>query len=549
MICNIVGSRAGQSVNEFDYIIVGAGSAGCVIANRLSASGKHSVLVVEAGGSDQRFFVQTPIGYGKTYYDKNVNWKYTTEPVPGLANQPSYWPRGRVLGGSSSINAMVYVRGHPLDYNDWAQHAPGWSWDKIEPLFKRMEDWSGAENQYRGHGGPLSVYNTIDEVHPLCAKYLQAATELQIPFNPDYNAASMEGSALYQITTRNGLRASASRCYLRPALNRRNLTLLTKAQVMRINFDGTRATGIIYQHKGKPVTAKAYKEIIICGGAINSPQVLQLSGIGPQSLLKQHGIEVTHHNAEVGRNLQDHLGADMVCRSRVPTLNQTLRPWFGRLKVGLQFLLTRKGPLSLSLNQGGGFVRLLDDSDRPDTQLYFSPLSYTRAPVGTRPLIKPDPFPGFLLGYNPCKPTSKGTLKIRSADPFEAPELQPNYLSTDYDRNLMLKGMRLMRDIAATPTMSNIIAEEIYPSRELQADDQLHEFIAQKSWTVFHQCGTCRMGSNASQSVVDETLKVHGVSQLRVADASVFPTIPTGNTNAPSMMVGEKASDLILADA
>ncbi len=536
-------------MNEFDYIVVGAGSAGCVIANRLSASGKHSVLVVEAGGSDRRFFVQMPIGYGKTYYDKNVNWKYTTEPVPGLNNQPSYWPRGRVLGGSSSINAMVYVRGHPLDYDDWARHAPGWSWDKVAPVFKRMEDWSGAETEYRGHGGPLSVYNTMDEVHPLCADYLQATTELQIPFNTDYNAATMEGSALYQITTRDGLRASASRCYLHPALNRKNLTLLTKAQVMRINFEGKQATGITYQYKGKPVTARAYKEVIICGGAINSPQLLQLSGIGPKSLLKQHGIEVTHHNNEVGRNLQDHLGADMVCRSKVPTLNQTLRPWFGRLKVGLQFLLKRKGPLSLSLNQGGGFVRLRDDSDRPDTQLYFSPLSYTRAPVGTRPLIKPDPFPGFLLGYNPCKPTSKGTLKIRSADPFEAPEMQPNYLSTEYDRDLMLKGMQLMRDIAATPTMSNIIAEEIYPGRELQSDEQLHEFIAQKSWTVFHQCGTCRMGSNASQSVVDETLKVHGVSHLRVADASVFPTIPTGNTNAPSVMVGEKASDLILADA
>ncbi len=544
-------SVVGQAshLNEFDYIIVGAGSAGCVIANRLSANGKHSVLIVEAGGSDNRFFVQMPIGYGKTYYDNNVNWKYTTEPVPGLANQPSYWPRGRVLGGSSSINAMVYVRGHPLDYDDWAQQAPGWSWENIAPLFSRMEDWSGVDNKYRGHGGPLSVYNTIDEVHPLCAQYLQATSELQIPFNPDYNAASMDGAALYQITTRDGLRASASRCYLKPALARSNLQLITHAHVMKIDFDGSRACGITYRHNNKDSTARAFKEVIVCGGAINSPQLLQLSGIGPQGLLKSHAIPVRHDSPQVGENLQDHLGADMVCRSRLPTLNQQLRPWLGRLKVGLQFLLKRKGPLSLSLNQGGGFVRLNEDSDRPDTQLYFSPLSYTRAPVGTRPLIKPDPFPGFLLGYNPCKPTSKGTLKIRSSDPFEAPVMQPNYLSTDYDRDLMLKGMRLMRDIAATPTMSDLIAEEIYPGTDVQSDDELQEFIAHKAWTVFHQCGTCRMGQTPQSAVVDPALRVYGVNGLRVADASIFPTIPTGNTNAPSIMVGEKASDLILADA
>jgi len=536
-------------VNEFDYIVIGAGSAGCVIANRLSANGKFSVLLLEAGGTDKRFFVQMPIGYGKTYYDDTVNWKYTTEPVPGLANQPSYWPRGKVLGGSSSINAMVYVRGHPLDYDDWSNDAPGWAWSDVEPVFKRMENWSGGGNQHRGSDGPLSVYNTMDEVHELCAHYLKAAGEVQIPFNPDYNAASMEGASLYQITTRAGLRASSSRCYLHPALKRENLRLITKAHVTKINFEGGRATGVTYWHNNKSHTARAFSEVVLCGGAINSPQLLQLSGVGPADHLQQLGIEVKHNATAVGKNLQDHLGADLVCRARVPTLNQVLRPWFGRIKVGLQFLLRRKGPLSLSLNQGGGFVRLLNDSDRPDTQLYFSPLSYTRAPVGTRPLIRPDKFPGFLLGFNPCKPTSKGTLKIRSADPFEAPEMHPNYLSTEYDRKLMLEGMRLMRKISSTPTMSRIIAEEIYPGSDVQTDDELMDFIASKSWTVFHQCGTCRMGSNAASTVVDNKLKVHGVAGLRVADASIFPSIPTGNTNAPSIMVGEKASDLILADA
>ncbi len=528
--------------------MVGAGSAGSVIADRLSNSGKHSVLILEAGGSDRRFYVQMPIGYGKTYYDKQVNWKYTTEPEPGLDNKPSYWPRGKVLGGSSSINAMVYVRGHPLDYDDWGRDAPGWEWKNIAPIFKRMEDWSGGADDYRGAGGPLSVYDTKDEVHPLCKHYLDATTQYQIPTNPDYNGQSMEGASLYQITTRNGLRASAARCYLRPALKRPNLTLKTNAHVMRVTFEGSRASGVVFRHRAKDQQVRANREVILCGGAINSPQLLQLSGIGPAPLLKNHGINVVSHSPQTGQNLQDHLGADMVCESHLPSLNQQLRPWLGRLKVGLQFLLFRNGPLTLSLNQAGGFIKLDPDADRPDIQLYFSPLSYTRAPVGTRPLITPDKFPGFLLGYNPCKPTSTGSLEIRSADPFSAPKMQPNYLSTDYDRDIMLKGLRLMRNLAGTPAMSKLINKELYPGTAVQTDEQMHAFIRQNAWTVFHQCGTCRMGVNKNTSVVDAELKVHGVSGLRVADASIFPTIPTGNTNAPSMMVGEKASDLILQE-
>lgn len=519
-----------------------------MIANRLSESGKHSVLVLEAGGSDRRFYVQMPIGYGKTYYDETVNWKYTTEPDAGLNNRKSYWPRGKVLGGSSSINAMVYVRGHPLDYDDWADEAPGWEWRNIEPIFKRMESWSGDASEHRGTDGPLTVYDPKAEVHDLCAHYLDAATQLQIPFNPDYNAQSMEGASIYQITTKDGLRASAARCYLRPALKRKNLTLKTTANVQRITFDGQRASGVFYRHKGAEHMATANKEVILCGGAINSPQLLQLSGIGPAALLKNFGIDVLHDSTQVGQNLQDHLGADLLCRSRLPSLNQQLRPWTGRLKVGLQFLLLRKGPLTLSVNQGGGFVRLNPDSDRPDIQLYFSPLSYTRAPAGTRPLIAPDPFPGFLMGYNPCKPTSKGSLEIQSADASVAPKMQPNYLSTDYDRDIMLKGLHLMRKLSATPAMSKLIEEEIYPGTDVQSDRDLYRFIQQNAWTVFHQCGTCRMGNNAATSVVDATLKVHGVSGLRVADASIFPSIPTGNTNAPSIMVGEKASELIQQD-
>ncbi len=532
----------------FDYIIVGAGSAGSVLANKLSASGRDSVLLLEAGPNDNRFFVRMPLGYGKVYYDEKVNWKYQTEPVDALSNRPSYWPRGKVLGGSSSINAMVYVRGHPNDYQEWSNVASGWAWSNVEPVFKAMEDWSGGSNRYRGTGGPLSVHDISADAHPLCQSYLKAAQECQIPFNPDYNAESMEGAALYQINTRNGLRASSSVCYLHPAMHRPNLSVKTEAQVTGIGFKDKVASGVSYQIGGTHNVVKARREIILCAGAINTPQLLQLSGIGPAPLLRNLGIDVVHDSPLVGRNLQDHLGADLVCRTNVDSLNQQLRPWSGRLKAGLQFLLRRSGPLTLSLNQAGGFVSLGKSSTTPDLQLYFSPVSYTRAPVGTRPLIKPDPFPGFLIGFNPCKPSSKGHLEIQSADPLVAPRLVPNYLDTQADQDLMLKGMRLMRQLTAAPALKAVIEEELLPGDQYSSDEQLMRAVRDNAWTVFHQCGTCKMGDDDSTSVVDAKLNVHGVKGLRVADASVFPTIPTGNTNAPAIMVGERAASFILED-
>ncbi len=533
---------------NFDFVIVGGGSAGAVLANKLSESGRDSVLLLEAGPDDQRFYVRMPLGYGKVYYDERVNWKYETEPVPALNHRPSYWPRGRVLGGSSSINAMVYVRGHPNDYEEWSDVASGWDWSAVEPVFKRMEDWAGKSAPSRGTGGPLSVHDITNDAHPLCDIYLQAAEQCQIPFNSDYNSGSMQGSALYQITTRNGLRASSSTCYLRPVLGRHNLTVLTGAHATKILFDKKTAVGVRYHHHGKLRCVKARREIIISAGAINSPQLLQLSGIGPSTLLKEHDIAIVHEASAVGRHLQDHLGADVVCRTNVDSLNQDLRPLSGKLKVGLEFLLKRTGPLTLSLNQAGGFVSTSEHSTTPDLQLYFSPVSYTRAPVGTRPLINPDPFPGFLLGYNPCKPTSKGYLEIQSADPFQAPKLVPNYLDTQHDKALMLEGMHLMRKLTGAPALKEVVEEEILPGAQVSSDDALVEYIKNNAWTVFHQCGTCRMGDDASRSVVDARLRVHGVEALRVADASIFPTIPTGNTNAPSIMVGERAADFILQD-
>jgi choline dehydrogenase len=543
------GKGQGQDVQDFDYVIVGAGSAGSVLANRLSGDARNRVLLLEAGGSDLTFWVQVPIGYGKVYYDERVNWKYTTEPDLNRNGNRSYWPRGKVLGGSSSINAMVYVRGHPSDYAEWNSVAPGWGWDDVAPVFKRMEDWDGPANPLRGTGGPLHVHDVTQDVHPLTRMYLQAAEQAGYPTNPDYNASDMEGAALYQITTKGGLRASAARAYLRPAMKRANLRVETRAHVTRVIFEGRRAVGVEYVQNGRTLTARARAEVILSGGAINSPQLLQLSGIGPGAVLQRHGVAVLHDAPHVGRNLSDHLGADALYRARVPSLNQELNPLMGKLWAGLRYVLTRKGPLSLSLNQGGGFIRLMEGATRPDLQLYFSPVSYTRAPVGTRPLMNPDPFPGFLLGFNPCKPTSTGYLQICSPDPFAAPEMHTNYLDTDYDRAVMLAGYRLMRKIARTPAMAAVIEDEITPGWDVDSDEALADVIREKSWTVFHQCGTCRMGADPAQSVVDARLRVHGVDGLRVADAAIFPTIPSGNTNAPAIMVGEKASDLILEDA
>jgi choline dehydrogenase len=535
---------------EFDYIIIGAGSAGSVLADRLSASGRHRVLVLEAGGSDLNFWIRMPIGYGKIYYDARVNWKYLTEPEEALGGKRSYWPRGKVLGGSSSINALVYARGHPGDFDDWAADgATGWGWDSVAPYFKRMEDWEGGADERRGAGGPLPVADIRGDVHPLCRTYLQAAREAHLPITEDYNGVQMEGASIYQITTKGGLRASTARCYLKPAMKRANVKVLTRAHVTRVLFEDGRALGVAFVRNGKTQVARARGEVIVSGGAINSPQLLQLSGIGPGEVLQPLGIETRRHAPAVGRNLQDHLGLDMLYRSTVPTLNQVLGPWWGKLRVGLQFLLLRRGPLTLSINQAGGFLRSRPELARPNLQLYFSPVSYTRAPEGTRPMMSPDPFPGFLLGFSACRPTSRGSIRIRSADPFAAPQIRPNYLSTEEDRMAMLEGAHFIRRLAETPALRAVTEAEIIPGPEAKGDEAMRAHIRDNAWTVFHASCTCRMGTDPETSTVDPRLRVHGVEGLRVVDASVFPCVTSGNINAPTIMVAERAADLILEDA
>lgn len=534
----------------FDFIIVGAGSAGCVLANRLSADPSVRVLLLEAGGSDFNFWIRMPIGYGKTFYHPKLNWRYQTEPDAGIGDRPAYWPRGRVIGGSSSINAMVYVRGQHADFDAWAALGnPGWSASDVLPVYKRMEDNLNGGDHWRGTGGPLTITNMSGSVHPLADDYLKAAAAAGIPVNPDYNGATQEGASIYQVTTRKGLRCSSADAYLHPVRRRKNLEVRTNAHVTRIVVESGRAVGVEYVKGGVKTAVRAAREVVLSAGAVNSPQILMLSGIGDAIQLSALGIAPAHHAPMVGRNLQDHLGFDYIYESSRPTLNDVLRPWWGRLGVGLQYVLTRKGPLSLSVNQAGGFVRSRPDRPRPDIQLYFSPLSYTRAIPGKRALMRTDLFSGFMLGISNCHPKSRGEIALRSADPFAAPLIRPNYLCEESDLAELVDGARILRRIAAMQPLAGVIRREIVPGPAVESDEEMAADIRARSGSVFHACGTCAMGPDPDRSVVDPRLRVHGIKGLRVVDASIFPLIPSGNINAPSIMVGERGSDFILEDA
>jgi choline dehydrogenase len=537
-------------VETFDYIIVGAGSAGCVLANRLTADGRHKVLVLEAGGTDRKFRLRTPIGYGKSFYNPELNWMYRTEPEATLAGRAGYWPRGRVLGGSSTINAMVFVRGHPADFDAWAEAGnSGWGWRDVLPYFRRLERCSRGPSEWRGAQGPLAVQQVTRQLHPLCATFVRAGREAGFVHNDDFNGRQQEGIGDYEITTRDGCRESASTAYLRPAMKRGNLSVRTGTIVERIVFDGMRAIGVDFRADGSAQSVRARREVIASAGSIASPALLQRSGIGPAALLQSLEIPVVRANAAVGRNLHDHLCIDYLFRSRLPTLNNVFGSWRGKLGAGLQYVLTRRGPLSLSVNQAGGFVRTQAFLKRPNLQLYFSPLSYLRATPGVRALLKPDPYPGFLLSAQPCRPLSRGWLEARSRDANDAPRIVPQSLSEEHDLEELLEGARLLRTLAATPAFSGVVAEELSPGAGVQSRAELIDDIRQRASSVFHPVGTCRMGPDPEKAVVDPTLKVHGIEGLRVVDASVMPSITSGNTNAPVLMVAERASDLILADA
>ncbi len=458
---------------------------------------------------------------------------------------------GRVVGGSSSINALVYCRGLPQDFDDWRDAgAPGWGWSDVEPVFSAIEgriDRAGLETGV----GPLAVADVADEAHPIKSRFFAAALELGLLATEDFNGPAPEGVGVYAITRRRGLRCSAADAFLRPALKRKNVALKTRAQVARIVITDGRATGVEYEMGGTMATARARFSVILSAGAIGSPQLLQLSGIGPSDLLRSHATEViVADSPAVGGYLQDHLAVSYRYKSREPTLNDELSSWSGRLRAGLRYVLTRDGPLSLSVNQCGGFVRSRPEAPVPDLQLYFNPFTYSTAADDRRGGVEiPDPFSGFLLSYQPSRPTSRGRVDIASPDWRRPPRIQPNSLSTSKDVEDVVAGGRLLRDLTRTRAMQALIAESLGPAIEEMDDAALLADFRGRCSTVFHPVGTCRMGKSPRDSVVDASLKVHSVAGLRIADASVFPSITSGNTNAPTIMVGYKAAEIILRAA
>jgi len=532
-----------------DFIIVGAGSAGCVLAERLSASGRHRVLVLEAGGSDRRFFVQMPLGYGKTFFDPSLNWMYRAEPDPGLAGNADYWPRGRVLGGSSSINAMVWVRGAREDYDHWRDLGnPDWGFDDMLPAFKAVEAAVVGEDRHRGRNGPVHLTVPERTIHPLTRLWFETARNLGLPLNQDFNGDSQEGVGLFEFSIHKGRRLSAARAFLRPAMRRPNLRVVTGAHVTRINFDGTHAIGVDYVRGGTAVSVRAGREVILSGGSVNSPQLLQLSGIGPAAHLAGLGIDVRGDNKNVGANLEDHIGINYTYRANRPTLNQELRPWWGKLAAGMRYILLRSGPLSASLNQAGGFFRTDPGQSRPNMQLYFQAFSTVIPRLGERPILTPDPWPGFSIGLSNCRPKSRGEITIRSADPMAPPKIVAHALSHPDDVQEMLEAGKFIRRMAATRPIADAIVEELLPGARVVDDHALIDDFRRRSGTVYHPVATCRMGPDPFTSVVDSRLRVHGFSGLRVADCSVFPAIITGNTNAAAIATGWRAAGMVMED-
>src|SRR6476661_1649846 len=528
---------------EFDYVIVGAGSAGCVLANRLTADGKHSVLLLEAGPKDTNLWIHVPLGYGKLFKAKTVNWMYQTEPEPGLDGRSIFQPRGKVLGGSSSINGLLYVRGQHEDYDRWRQRGnSGWGYDDVLPYFKKAENQQRGADDYHGGDGPLPV-SDLGHPDPLSAAFITAAAESGLPLNPDFNGASQEGAGFFQTTTRHGRRASAAVAYLRPAKGRKNLHVETSALAQRIVFDGRRAVAVEYRRAGALRTVRARKEILVCGGAYNSPQLLQLSGIGPAELLRKHGIDVVLDAPGVGHDLQDHMQVRIVmrCAKRI-TLNDIVNHPLRRILAGARYAAFRKGPLTIAAGTSGAFFKTDPRLATPDIQIHFLPFSTDK--MGE----KLHSFSGFSASVCQLRPESRGSLRIRSANPLAPPEIRINYLATEVDRTANVEGLKILRKILQAPALKSYVTEEVEPGAKVSTDEELLNFCRKRGSTVYHPTSTCRMGSDPL-AVVDQRLRLRGIEGLRVVDASIMPDLVSGNTNAAVIMIAEKASRMILEDA
>jgi choline dehydrogenase len=527
---------------RFDYIVVGAGSAGCVLANRLTASGRHRVLLLEAGGHDRHMWIHIPLGFAKLFNNAKVNWLYKSEPEPELNNRQVIQPRGKVLGGSSSINGLLYIRGQKEDFDHWRQLGnTGWAFGDLLPYFRRAEDQERGEDELHGVGGPLTVSN-VCEPHPLCEAFLTAAEQAGIPRNDDFNGPQQEGAGYFQLTAKNGRRWSTAAGYLKEARRRPNLALATDALATRVLFDGRRAIGVEYRKGATTHTAYADGEVILAGGAFNSPQLLQLSGLGPAKILRELGIAVVADMPGVGADLQDHLQVRIQLRCTEPiTANDVLNDWRHRCGVGLRYILQRKGLLSIGAGYAGAFLKTRPELATPDVQFHFLIFSTETAGANVHP------FSGFMASVCQLRPESRGFVRIKSSDPAMAPAIQLRYLSSRGDCDTIVAGFKKLRAVMTEPVMRRYIAEELKPGASCVSDSDILAYARETGTTVYHPTSTCRMGPDPN-AVVDERLRVRGFERLRVIDASIMPTVVSGNTNAATVMIGEKGADMVLAD-
>ena len=531
---------------EFDYVIVGAGSAGCVLAERLTADGKHQVLLLEAGGRDTSFNIKVPLYVAHVLNDQNLIWPYMTEPQTHLNGQPQRWTRGRVIGGCSSINGNLFVRGDPKEYEHWRDiGCTGWGYQDLLPIFKRIEDFPEGDPSIRGRGGPIHC-TPLTKFDPLSDAFLDACGEAGYRKLDDYNDGSYEGAFYLQYSTRNGWRNSTPVGYLNPALKRRNLTVLTNATVSRVMMEGKRATGISFRLGDTHLQAKARREVLLSAGPLASPQLLELSGIGNSDLLQKHGVDVLHHLPGVGENLRDHPNTRLTYECSQPiTINDVLRsPWL-KIKEGLRFMFKREGLLTICSATAQMNLRSSDKVDQPDLVLRLLPLSgkdrYARTPDKGL-----DPHPGFTFGVTVLQPYSRGTCHIRSSDPMQQAAMDPKYLSHEADAQLFLDGIRVARTVAQQSALKQLIVRETRPGPEVDDDAGLLDYMRGTIQTSWHMVGTCKMGVDAD-AVVDPELRVKGIMGLRVIDSSICPTIPSSNTNIPSIAIGEKGADMVLA--
>ena len=525
---------------EADFVIVGAGSAGCVMAARLSEDPNASVILLEAGGEDKNMWIHIPLGFGKTFADQRVNWCFETEPDQGAGGRKIFWPRGKVLGGSSSINGMVYIRGQHEDFDHWRQLGnTGWSAQDVLPYFKRSQHQTRGGDEWHAQGGPLTV-SDIDEGHPICEAFIKSCIEAGYPRNDDFNGKEQDGVGYHQTTTRNGKRCSTAVAYLHPVRERPNLKVVTGALSEKILFDGKRATGVAYRHGGKPWIAKARKEVILCGGAVGSPHLLLLSGIGPAAQLQQHGIEVVHDLPGVGQSLQDHYSAAIKLKCKFPiTVNDVMMNPLKKLWSGVEYFTMKKGALTVITATVALFARTRPELATPDVKFSVATFSADRPQDGLHK------WSGFTLVAYQLRPESRGEIVLKSANPLEAPAMKPNYLATDTDRRCIVDGLKLGRRLLGSPHMRSFIDSEFQPGPGVQSDDELLDYARRNGGTVFHPTSTCKMGIDP-MAVVDPELKVYGIEGLRVVDASVMPAVISGNTNAPTIMIAEKAADMIL---